>query len=58
MFKIADTNFYTAKEVAKLINKNVATVLRWIRDKKLHAVKKGKNYFITEDDLRDFFKGI
>lgn len=49
---------YTVKEVAEMLHVNPETVRRWIRDKKLDAVKtsnKGGNK-ILESELRTFLK--
>lgn len=34
-----DERFYTAKEVARMMGVQPMTVKRWIREKKLHAVR-------------------
>jgi len=44
----------TAKEVAALLKFNTLTVYAYIRNGKLPAVKFGKNYRISEDDLNKF----
>lgn len=46
--------FYNCEEVAERYDVQVITVWDWIRRKKLPAMKIGKSYRITEDDLINF----
>lgn len=45
---------YTCAEVAKRYGVEVITVWDWIRKRKLGAIKLGKEYRISEEDLKHF----
>lgn len=45
---------YNCEEVAERYNVQVITVWDWIRKKKLPAMKIGKCYRISEEDLKKF----
>lgn len=45
---------YTCEEIAIRYGVQVITVWDWIRKKKLPAIKIGKEYRVTEDDLKYF----
>lgn len=45
---------YTCAEVADRYSVKIITVWDWIRKKKLPAVKIGRDYRISEDDLLKF----
>ncbi len=45
---------YTCAEVAERYSVKIITVWDWIRKKKLQAVKIGRDYRISEDDLLKF----
>lgn len=45
---------FTCEEVAERYKVKVITVWGWIRQKKLGAIKLGREYRITEDDLVEF----
>jgi len=49
-------SLFTAKEVANLLKLNTLTIYDYIRNGKLPAVKLGKNYRISEEDLNKFIK--
>ncbi|MEX0616716.1 MAG: helix-turn-helix domain-containing protein [Candidatus Woykebacteria bacterium] len=49
-------SLFTAKEVASLLKLNTLTIYGYIRNGKLSAVKFGKNYRISEEDLNKFIK--
>jgi len=46
--------FYTTEEVAKLLKISAKTVREMIKDKRLQAVRVGKEYRITEDQIRQY----
>ncbi len=46
----------TCDEVAKRYNVEVITIWEWIRKKKMPAIKIGKSYRISEDDIAEFEK--
>lgn len=50
--------FYSVKEVAKMLSVNIETVRRWIRRNELRADEIGGNigYRITSEQLNDFLK--
>ena len=45
---------FTCEEVAERYKVKVITVWEWIRQKKLGAIKLGREYRITEDDVVAF----
>lgn len=45
---------YTCDEVAERYKVKVITVWDWIRQQKLNAIKLGREYRISEDDLIKF----
>ena len=49
--------FYTCEEVAEKYRVKIETVWSWIRAKKLSAVRIGKQYRVTENDLARFEQG-
>ena len=48
--------YYTIKEVAKMLKVAYLTVYRWVRAKRLNSVKAGKQYRIKKVDLETFLK--
>ncbi|WP_099205623.1 helix-turn-helix domain-containing protein [Scatolibacter rhodanostii] len=46
--------YYTCDEVAEIYKVKVLTVWDWIRKKKLSAVKIGRDYRISTEDLKIF----
>ena len=46
--------YYTIKEVAKLLKVAYLTVYRWIQSGKFTAYKAGKQYRIKKEDLDTF----
>lgn len=48
------SKMYTCDEVAEIYRVKVITVWDWIRQKKLNAIKLGREYRISEDDLTRF----
>lgn len=49
--------YYSIEEVSKLLKVAYLTVYRWVQDKKLVALKAGKQYRIKKEDLDIFLKG-
>ncbi len=47
---------YTCEQVAERYSVPISTVWRWIRDKKLSAVKVGRCYRVKETALAEFEK--
>lgn len=48
------SKMYTCDEVAERYRVKVITVWDWIRKKKLPAIKIGRDYRVSEDDLKTF----
>ncbi len=48
------SKLYSCDEIAKRYTVQVITVWDWIRKKKLAAIKIGKEYRISEEDLKTF----
>lgn len=48
------SELYTCQEVASRYRVETLTVWEWIRKKKLPAIKIGRDYRISEDDLSAF----
>lgn len=48
------SKMYTCDEVADRYKVKVITVWEWIRQKKLNAIKLGREYRISEEDLNNF----
>ena len=46
--------YFTCFEVADRYRVKVITVWEWIRTKKLHALKLGREYRISQKDLEEF----
>jgi excisionase family DNA binding protein len=54
--KNSTKNFLTAEEVAKDLQLNVLTVYGYIKNKKLLAIRIGRNYRIAKEDLDKFIE--
>jgi excisionase family DNA binding protein len=49
--------FYKTAEVAKRLHVSLDTVVRWIREKRLNAVRTaGGHYRISEEDIENYLK--
>lgn len=48
------SKLYTCDEVAEKYRVKVITVWEWIRQEKLGAIKLGREYRVSEDDLKEF----
>lgn len=48
--------YYTTEQVAKKLQVHRMTILRYIKAKRLNAVKLGKVYRISEKDIMIFIK--
>ena len=49
--------YYSIEEVSKTLKVAYLTVYRWVQTKKLVALKAGKQYRITKEDLDTFLRG-
>ena len=47
-------SIYTCEDVAARYGVKLITVWDWIRKKKLNALRIGKRYYVTEDDIKNF----
>lgn len=56
MTNMTDDQYYSIEEVAKMLKVAYLTVYRWIKAKKLNALKAGKQYRIKKEDLDTFLK--
>lgn len=48
------TEMYTCEQIAERYQVKVITVWSWIRKKKLSAIKLGKNYRVSAEDIQKF----
>jgi excisionase family DNA binding protein len=48
--------FYTTEEIADLLKISAKTVREMIKSKRLQAVRVGKEYRITEEQIRQYIK--
>jgi len=48
--------FFTARELAKYLNKNYETIRRWCQGKKIPAVKIGGTWLISKQDIDHLFQ--
>jgi putative molybdopterin biosynthesis protein len=53
---INNRQFFTPSEVAKELQLNLLTIYKYIRNKKLLAIRFGRKYRITKEDLDKFIK--
>ena len=51
-----DNQFLTPAEVAKVLQLHLLTIYKYIRNKKLLAIKFCRNYRIRREDLDNFIK--
>ena len=56
MLTVENTNFYDLNEVERKLNVTKPTLLRWIKNGKLNAIKIGKPYYVSEHELRRLLK--
>lgn len=49
-------NLLTVHEVAEALKVKETTIRTWIRDRKLRAIKMGKEYRVDADDLESFIQ--
>lgn len=53
---MAQDQYYSIEEVAKILKVAYLTVYRWVQTKKLVALRAGKQYRIKKEDLENFLK--
>lgn len=51
---MAEEQYYSIEEVAKMLKVAYLTVYRWIQSKKLPTIKAGKQYRISKSELDNF----
>ncbi len=55
---MTEEQYYSIKEVAKILKVAYLTVYRWIQNKKLPSFRAGKQYRIKKDDIDTFMKKL
>lgn len=53
---MTEDQFYSIDEVAKMLKVAYLTVYRWIRARRLVAIKAGKQYRVRKTDLDSFLE--
>jgi excisionase family DNA binding protein len=53
---LVDEKLYTPREVAEYLRVDTNTIYRWLRDGKLGGAKIGRDYRISESQLRAFLE--
>lgn len=51
-------NFLTPKQIAEILQLNIITIYSYIRNKQLVAIKFGRTYRVTKDDLDNFLSSL
>jgi len=51
-------HFYTAQELADILQYNIMTIYRYIKAGKLKAFKVGKEFRIIKKEFDNFLKGV
>lgn len=51
---MADKQFYTARELADMLDYNIMTIYRYIKGGKLKAYKVGKEFRIDKKEFENF----
>ncbi|MCD6157736.1 MAG: helix-turn-helix domain-containing protein [Euryarchaeota archaeon] len=47
------TRLYKVSEVARMLNLHRVTILRWICDEKIRAIRIGKLWMIPEEEMQE-----
>lgn len=55
--KIGDVTLYDLMEVSSKLRIHLDTLRRYVREHRLVAVRVGKTYLVTEENLKDFLSG-
>ncbi|MBI3887591.1 helix-turn-helix domain-containing protein [Candidatus Microgenomates bacterium] len=53
---MVEEQYYSIDEISKILKVAYLTVYRWVRSKRLVALKAGKQYRIKKEDLTVFMK--
>jgi excisionase family DNA binding protein len=56
MKTIFGVNFYTIKEISRILNKSESTIRNWIYERKLGAVQVGREYLIPQQEIFEFLR--
>lgn len=56
MVNMVEEQYYSIDEISKILKVAYLTVYRWVRSKRLVALKAGKQYRIKKEDLTVFMK--
>ena len=56
MKTIFGVNFYTIKEISRILNKSGSTIRNWIYERKLGAVQVGREYLIPQQEIFEFLR--
>lgn len=56
MIVMTEKEFSSPTQVAARLGVSTATILRWIRERKLTATRPGREWRIHEEDLQQFLK--
>lgn len=54
--KLGDITLFSLSEISEEMSLSVQTLRRYIKNEKLTAQKLGNNYYVTEENLKKFFK--
>lgn len=54
---VSEMQTFTIEDVAKILNKDSTTILRYIKKKLLKASKPGKEWIITQQSLTNYIDG-
>lgn len=54
--KLGEITLFSLNEISEEMSLSVQTLRRYIKDGKLTAQKLGNNYYVTEENLKKFFK--
>jgi excisionase family DNA binding protein len=56
MKTIMNENYYDANEISSLLGLSLITVRKYVRNRKINAVKIGKSWYAKETDLKEYLK--
>jgi len=48
------TEYYTTAEAARILGTNPGTIRRWIHDRRLRAILKGRKYLVVREDVNNY----
>ena len=55
--KVSEMQTFTSNEVAKILNRNPTTILRYLDKGLIKATKPGKDWIITQESLTNYIDG-